>query len=140
LTRYLQKCRIAGLAGLASLVVFAFAAAPSGAKTVCSGTAPYRSCHQVISISIAISVSPRGTVSVKIKVSDPHLNVKLYKKKHGTYRLVKTVFNGNVSGTKKLKIRHLKPGKYELKVKATVPATSTASGASKTVKKFFRVR
>jgi hypothetical protein len=144
---YLRKFRIAGLAGLASLAVWAIPAAPAGATTTCTTipTPPYKECTQHVSISVKISVTtgPTGPiVKVTITVADPHLTVKLYKQNsHKKYKFVRTVFNGNVkTGPAKLTIHPKSPGRYELKVKATVPATSTAPAASATVKKFFKVK
>ena len=120
MTRYLRKCRIAGLAGLASLVVVAFAAAPAGAsktKTVCQGVTPYQKCQ-----TLTVGVSPKlhRKVKVHVTVSDtPSVQVKLFHWNGTKYKFVRTVFVGNVaSGTKKLTIRTKTAGKYELKTKA----------------------
>jgi len=147
LTRYLRKGRIAGVAGLASLAVWAVPAAPAGASvtSVCTGTPPYQTCHDVTTIKLGVVITVVQTssgplVKVKITVTDPFVVAKLYRKVGTKYRLVKTVFKGNLTGTKKLKIHPKKKGKYELKVKATVAATSTTPAATKTVKKFFTVK
>src|SRR5205807_9976483 len=136
-------CRIASLAGLASLVVFAFTAAPAGATVTCppgiSPTSVYapKYCTTTIKLAVVITVvkTPSGppVIKIKITVKDPFVTAKLYRKVGGKYRLVKTVFKGNLNGTKKLKVHPKKAGKYELKVKAS------ANGVSKTVKKFFKV-
>lgn len=139
MTRYLKKCRIAGLAGLASLVVFAFGAAPAGATVTCPAgvTPPSPYCTTTIKLAVVISVvqtSNGPVIKIKITVKDPFVVAKLYRKSAGKYRLVKTVFKGDLNGTKRLKVHPKKKGKYELKVKAS------ANGTSKTVKKFFAVR
>jgi hypothetical protein len=130
----LRKCRIAGVAAVASLAVWALPAAPAGAKQVCTTipTPPYKECHTVISVKISIKVTSTG-VTITIKVTDPFLTVKLYKKVGTKYKLVTRLVNKNVKGTEKLKI-HPKPGKYEIKVKAS------AHGVSKTVIKKFTVK
>ena len=121
MTRYLRKCRIAGLAGLASLVVVAFAAAPAGAGTstnqACKGTPPYQHCQ-----TLTVTVKPKANLKAKVSITvndTPTVTVKLYRKKNGTYKFLRNVFRGNVaSGTKKLSIKTKKPGKYEIKTKA----------------------
>jgi hypothetical protein len=87
-----------------------------------------------VKVTIGHSTTGGPLIKVSITVTDPHLNVRLYKFKNGKYRYVRTVFDGNVqAGTDKLRIKPKSTGRYELKVKATVNNTS------KTVKKFFRV-
>jgi hypothetical protein len=136
LTRYLRKGRIAGLAGLASVAVFAFAAAPAGATvtSVCTGTPPYQTCHNVTTVKLSVKVqvitaSTGVTVKITVIVTDPFVTIKLYR----NGKLVKTVFKGNYSGKKNFKIHPKTPGKYSIKV------TAKANGVTKTVVKKFKV-
>jgi hypothetical protein len=120
----LRKCQLAGLAGLASLVVMAFAAAPAGA-----GTSTNQKCRQglppttpTVCQTLKTTVTPKAALKAKVSITvndTPTVTVKLYKKTHTGYKFLRNVFRGNVaSGTKKLSIKVKKPGKYEIKTKA----------------------
>jgi hypothetical protein len=131
--RYLWKCRVAGLAALASLVVAAFAVAPAGANTVCKGTAPYQTCQ---SVKVSVHAFHHRKVKIAVTVNDtPTLTVKLYKFKNGHYKFYRNIFRGNVaSGTKKFSVRVKKAGKYQVKAKAN------GHGLVATASKKFRAK
>jgi hypothetical protein len=133
LTRYLPKCLIAGLAGLASVVVLASAAAPAGAKTVCTTLPPpYQTC---LSLSVSVKSQKHKSVKVTVKVSDsPSVTVNFYRFKNHKYRYVRTVFSGTLTGTAHFKLHPKHVGKYELKV------TASESTLSTTVTKKFKVK
>lgn len=131
MTRYLRKCRIVGLAGLVSLAVFAFSAAPAGATLVCPhGKTNPKYCTHKITLSVTITISSNLAVTVTIKVTDPHVTVTLL---HNG-KVVERIFDGNETGTFHLKFKEpTKPGTYVLKVVASV------DGVSKTVTKTIKV-
>lgn len=119
---YLQHCRLAVLAGLVTLAVLALSAAPAGAKLICPpGVTNPRYCTHKISVSVTIKIKSDGTVSITIKVTDPHVTVTLLRKG----KVVKRIFNGNKTGTFKLHFKEpSKPGTYVLKVVASVGKVS----------------
>jgi hypothetical protein len=147
--RYMKACRLAALAGLASLALFAVPAVPAGAKIkrVCTTLTvpPYNECHRApvirlsANVEIVSPIHPHPIFVITMRVSDPHLIVKLYrtKKKNGTYRFVKTVFNRHVKAGKYRFSIHVDTGVYyELKFTAKVAATKKTSAGSKTITKF----
>ena len=131
MTRYLTSRRQAGLAGLVSLAVLAFCAAPAGAKLVCpKGTSNRIYCTHKLSLSVSLKFKHR-MVTVTISVSDPHVVVALFHKG----KVVKPLFNGNRTGKFTVEFKEpTKRGTYVLAVQAT------SGRLSKTVRKTIKVK
>lgn len=86
MTGYVRKCR---MAGLASLVVVAFATAPGGANTICKGVAPYQTCQ-----SLKVAVIPKAHRKFRGNVASGTKKLTIRTKTAGKYEL-KSKANAN---------------------------------------------
>ena len=131
----MQKGRIALLAGLASATIFGLAAVPSGARVVCPpGTHKLLYCSRQITVRVIVRINFRTfppTVTVIVRVTDPHVTITLWHKG----KQIRTIFDGDYSGTKTFRFTApRKPGVYTIKTVASSPGLKT-----ETVNKTFRV-